>query len=139
MDDPRVGHRAPRGAAALDRRTTVDSQADGPRRTARRRVLPGYPHTTPDDDIALHLELTGDRLDRKLVALRSHASQTAAAVDLLGEREFSAWVSTESFVDVAAVGAEPGHTGSPLIASRRTWAHVGRAGAVPAVQRSCVC
>ncbi len=61
---------------------------------------PGYPHITDDDHIAIHLDLRGDLLDRKLVALRAHASQTTPLVNRIGEDAFLRSWSTESFVDV---------------------------------------
>jgi len=63
---------------------------------------PGYPQIADDDDIALHLELRGDLLDRKIVALRAHATQTAEIVNKIGEDMIRRSWSTESFIDVGA-------------------------------------
>jgi LmbE family N-acetylglucosaminyl deacetylase len=63
---------------------------------------PGYPHVTPERDVALHLELSGDILDRKVTAIRAHATQSAALVHRLGEDSFHEWWATESFIDVGA-------------------------------------
>jgi hypothetical protein len=46
----------------------------------------------------VHFALTGAALDRKVAALRAHASQTAGLVDELGEDDFRRWWSTEAFV-----------------------------------------
>jgi LmbE family N-acetylglucosaminyl deacetylase len=63
---------------------------------------PGYPQSTAEDDIAVHLDLGEDLLDRKLVALRAHASQTAAHVNRIGEDLFRQSWASESFIDVGA-------------------------------------
>lgn len=41
---------------------------------------PGLPPETPEEDLALRLRLHGEVLDRKIVALRAHASQTSALI-----------------------------------------------------------
>jgi LmbE family N-acetylglucosaminyl deacetylase len=51
--------------------------------------------------LALHLRLEGPLLDRKVVALRAQASQTAGAVATLGEERFARWVAEEAFVEAA--------------------------------------
>lgn len=65
------------------------------------------PPRTPDDEVALGLTLTGDVLDRKVAALRAHASQTAAMVAALGADTFRAWWSTETFVHAPAATMSP--------------------------------
>ncbi|MCA1691546.1 MAG: PIG-L family deacetylase, partial [Actinobacteria bacterium] len=40
----------------------------------------GLPRVTPEADLALHLSLGGELLDRKVVALRAQASQTAGLI-----------------------------------------------------------
>ena len=75
------------------------------------------PVGVPEDELAVHLELRGAALDRKLTALRAMASQTADAVSLVGEALYAEQAATESFVDVssssavrrAAVATAPGH------------------------------
>jgi LmbE family N-acetylglucosaminyl deacetylase len=57
------------------------------------------PPCTENDALAGLLELDDVILDRKLAALRAHASQTRPLVDLVGEETFRAWWSTEAFVD----------------------------------------
>lgn len=69
----------------------------------------GVPGCTPADDLSLHLRLDGHLADRKLVALRAQATQTAALVSTLGEDTMRDWCSVESFVDAESV------------ASGRTW------------------
>ncbi len=53
---------------------------------------------TPEVDLALHLRLHGELLDRKIVALRAHASQTAELVMAMGEDLFREWCAEESFL-----------------------------------------
>lgn len=59
---------------------------------------PRLPVRTPAEQMALELVLDGALADRKLVALRAQASQTAPLVTALGDARFRAWVATESFV-----------------------------------------
>jgi LmbE family N-acetylglucosaminyl deacetylase len=60
---------------------------------------PGLPSTTPIADLAVHLELTGALLERKVRALEAHASQTTTLVTALGRERYATWVSREAFVD----------------------------------------
>jgi hypothetical protein len=55
--------------------------------------------------MALHLELCGEWLDRKVTALRAHESQTASLIAEIGDERYRRWVSVESFVDTDAVFA----------------------------------
>jgi LmbE family N-acetylglucosaminyl deacetylase len=64
--------------------------------------MSGRGPVTPHHELALNVRLTGGALDRKVAALRAHASQTAGLVDVLGEEEFRRWWSTEAFVVAAA-------------------------------------
>jgi LmbE family N-acetylglucosaminyl deacetylase len=66
---------------------------------------PGYPRVVADEDVSIRLDLRGDLLDRKLTALRSHATQTGDLVHRLGEEAFRRWWDTESYLDVGAPGA----------------------------------
>lgn len=61
------------------------------------------PVLTPPDDLALHLELDDELADRKLVALRAQATQTAAVVAILGEETMRDWCAVESFLDAEIV------------------------------------
>ena len=58
----------------------------------------GKPPETPDDEMAVRFELPPDLLDRKVVALRAQASQTALLIGELGVEAFGVWMSTEHFV-----------------------------------------
>ncbi len=58
----------------------------------------GLPTETPEADVALHLRLQGDLLDRKIVALRAHASQTASLIAAMGEDVFRKWCAEECFL-----------------------------------------
>lgn len=52
--------------------------------------------------LAAHLRLEGEALDRKLTALRAMATQTTAAIGLLGESTYACLVAEECFVDADA-------------------------------------
>jgi LmbE family N-acetylglucosaminyl deacetylase len=52
------------------------------------------------DELAVHLELPEAVLDRKVDALRAHASQTGSLERLLGAERYRTWWGTESFVAV---------------------------------------
>lgn len=57
----------------------------------------GLPVITEPDDAAVHVPLDHDLGDRKLVALRAQASQTAPLIALLGEERWQALWMTETF------------------------------------------
>ena len=59
---------------------------------------PGLPTETPEADVVLRLRLDGELLDRKIVALRAHASQTAGLMTGMGEDLFREWCAEESFL-----------------------------------------
>jgi LmbE family N-acetylglucosaminyl deacetylase len=61
------------------------------------------PPCTEPDRLAHLLTLDGETLDRKLAALRAHASQTDVLVDLVGAATFRDWWRTEAFVDASAL------------------------------------
>jgi LmbE family N-acetylglucosaminyl deacetylase len=63
------------------------------------------PHGVPDEGLALHLRLRGDDLDRKIVALRAMATQTAATVTAVGLETYATTVDEECFVEAARVEA----------------------------------
>jgi len=67
---------------------------------------PGYPRITGDLDVALELDLRGDLLDRKVTAMRVHATQSQTLAHRLGEDAFRRWWATESFVEVGARRAQ---------------------------------
>jgi LmbE family N-acetylglucosaminyl deacetylase len=63
----------------------------------------GLPLRTPASALAVHLRLDAVALDRKVVAMRAQASQTAGLIAALGEDRLRDWWSTETFVSVDAV------------------------------------
>lgn len=82
-------------------RSTADRMA--PAEPLARAFYPGYPWVAPDADVALHLDLDGPLLDRKVTAMRVHATQSAQLVHRLGEDRFRRWWSSESFLEVLTV------------------------------------
>ena len=64
--------------------------------------LYGPPPSTPEPDLAVNVQLEAEAIDRKVVALRAHASQTTAIVDAVGLDTFGRWWSVESFVAATA-------------------------------------
>jgi hypothetical protein len=61
------------------------------------------PPVTPEADLALEIRCRGDLLERKVRALRSHASQVEPLVATVGVETFADWWSQEAFVDAANV------------------------------------
>ena len=59
--------------------------------------LSGLPLRFPVDDVAFDVELPDDLLDRKVIALRAHASQVAPLIEVIGEERFRSWVANECF------------------------------------------
>jgi LmbE family N-acetylglucosaminyl deacetylase len=57
----------------------------------------GQPRICDEGELAVHLELSGAALERKVEALLQQPSQTSALVDAVGLDRFRAWVATESF------------------------------------------
>ena len=55
------------------------------------------PPCTERDALAHSLTLTDRELDRKIAALRAHASQTVPLVELMGADDYREWWRTESF------------------------------------------
>ena len=58
---------------------------------------PGFPISTPADQLSVLLSLDDETLQRKRVALAAHHSQTAGAAALLGEDVYLRWWSDECF------------------------------------------
>jgi LmbE family N-acetylglucosaminyl deacetylase len=81
-------------ASAAARMATVEHVANA--------FYPGYPRVAPEADVALALDLQrqGDLLDRKITAMRVHATQSAAVAARMGEDAFAAWWATEAYVEV---------------------------------------
>jgi LmbE family N-acetylglucosaminyl deacetylase len=86
-----VTQSAARSAQAVDRQLGVYQR--------------GYPVLTPQERIALELELGGDLLTRKRTALAAHESQTAAIVEVLGEERYRTWIANEAFRDARGVSS----------------------------------
>lgn len=64
----------------------------------------GLPIRTPSGALAVDLRLDDELADRKFVALRAQATQTAELTSTLGEETMRAWsCSVESFVDAGSV------------------------------------
>jgi hypothetical protein len=59
------------------------------------------PAGTPADRLAVHLDLRGPALDRKLAALRAMATQTGELIDRIGLDTYAEQVADESFVAAA--------------------------------------
>jgi LmbE family N-acetylglucosaminyl deacetylase len=104
------------GVRLLHATTTPEHVAEFADIDALLGVFPdGPPILTPATDLAVSLRLDGEALDRKLAALRAHASQTAAVVAAVGAQRFADWVATENFV--AADGPPPAPALTPGRAS----------------------
>jgi len=58
----------------------------------------GSPPETPQDQMAVSFELDPGLRDRKVVALRAQATQTAPIIQEIGVEAFGQWMSTEHFV-----------------------------------------
>jgi LmbE family N-acetylglucosaminyl deacetylase len=77
------------------------------------------PSGTPTDDVALHLQLDGAQLDRKLTALSAMATQTRDLMAKLDSATYAAQVTEETFVDAAPeLTPGPGPDGQPRWADR---------------------
>jgi LmbE family N-acetylglucosaminyl deacetylase len=63
----------------------------------------GLPVLTPRADLALQFEMSDELADRKLVALRAQATQTAGLVAAIGEDAMRGWCSVEEFVEASTV------------------------------------
>jgi LmbE family N-acetylglucosaminyl deacetylase len=57
------------------------------------------PPSDPVSSLVCAVHCDGELLDRKLVALRSHASQTAHLIADMGVQRYRRWWATEAFVD----------------------------------------
>ncbi len=91
------------GARVLHATASAEYLAEfDPIHTAYDVFFAGRPAATPVSDMAVHLNLAGDLLDRKVMALTAQASQTAGLIAGMGLPVFRQWVSAESFVDATA-------------------------------------
>jgi LmbE family N-acetylglucosaminyl deacetylase len=82
------------------------------------------PAGTPEDQLAVHVRLEGELLDRKLAALRAMATQTGEAIARLDPAVYAAEVAEEAFVDAVVDPPRTAMAGLPVSGSRR-----GRGGA----------
>ncbi len=57
----------------------------------------GKPRVCAEEEVAVLLRLSGDRLDRKVEALLREESQTRVLVEAMGLARFRAWVAAETF------------------------------------------
>ena len=69
-----------------------------------RIFLPGYPHVTPRDELAVGFQLPDPLLDRKFAAILAHESQVEGLVQVFGDR-MREWMVEETFRLAAAKGA----------------------------------
>lgn len=58
----------------------------------------GYPVAVQAERLDLHIVLPDGLLDRKVAALRAHASQVDGLLAAVGEQAWREWIRTESFV-----------------------------------------
>ncbi|BCJ76687.1 hypothetical protein CS0771_62310 [Catellatospora sp. IY07-71] len=95
----------------------------------------GLPVRTPPARLSLHLPLGPALADRKLVALRAQATQTAGLLAILGEDTMRDWCAEESFVDAGRVAAGPSRASwrptphdfaAPVTAQPSAWVGPGR-------------
>lgn len=97
-------------ARAAGPRTRLLHAAIGAQRAARWEgldhrlgvYLPGYPVTTPEAGLAVHLVLDPETAARKVRALAAQATQTSGLIAALGIEHYTGWVGEESFVDARA-------------------------------------
>lgn len=68
---------------------------------------PDLPLRTSPGQVALEVVLDGALADRKLVALRAQASQTAGLIAAMGEQVYRAWTSTETFREALSMVPRP--------------------------------
>jgi LmbE family N-acetylglucosaminyl deacetylase len=61
-------------------------------------ILALDPPCTPPDELALHVSLDDELLDRKFRALQAQASQTSALIAALGDATYRSWLSDEFWV-----------------------------------------
>ena len=77
----------------------------------------GLPLRTHASDLAVALRLEPAAVDRKIVALRAQASQTAALFAALGEQRVRQWWSTETFIAADAARARAPQWGTWRVAA----------------------
>jgi LmbE family N-acetylglucosaminyl deacetylase len=73
--------------------------------------MPGAtPPCNPPEDLAFAVHCDDDLLDRKLVALRAHASQSATLVAQVGTDSYRRWWATEAFRPAVAEATRVRHS-----------------------------
>jgi hypothetical protein len=77
----------------------------------------GLPLRTRSADLTVSLRLPPAAVDRKIVALRAQASQTAALFATLGEQRVRQWFSTETFIAADRTRACPPQWGTWRVAA----------------------
>ena len=60
--------------------------------------LPGYPIVAAEHQLALHLVLPDEAVERKVRALAAQESQTAALIASIGADAYAAWVREEAYL-----------------------------------------
>ena len=96
---------APEGARLLYATATPDWVARWNDQLEPFRIfLPGYPVTTPRDQLAISFDLPEDLLDRKFAAISAHESQVEGLVEVFGDR-MREWMAEETFRLAAVKGA----------------------------------
>jgi LmbE family N-acetylglucosaminyl deacetylase len=94
--------RSPRASRLLHATTTATFAAEFADLHASLPVFgPGLPLRTPDEAIAVSVQLDGELQDLKLAALRAQATQTAPLIAAMGEDRFRAWWRCETFTDAS--------------------------------------
>jgi LmbE family N-acetylglucosaminyl deacetylase len=83
---------------------------------------PGYPQGVDVNRLAVDLCLDDDRLDRKVRALRAHATQTAPIVASLGLTAWREWIRRESFIDGSWSGTRSNGVRPPVQRDTNTMA-----------------
>jgi LmbE family N-acetylglucosaminyl deacetylase len=73
------------------------------------------PPCTAPDELCHQISLSAHQLDRKLVALAAHHSQTAPLADLIGRKSYRQWWDAETF-RAAAGRMDTGSHSGPLLA-----------------------
>ncbi len=60
---------------------------------------PGFPVLTPDAEATVLVRLDAPTLERKVGALRAHATQTTGLIATMGPERYAAWCVEEAFVE----------------------------------------
>lgn len=96
--------------------TTTAEHVDRWHRLANRLgvyLVPGLPLRRTSAELAFELRPDDDLLERKVAALRTHATQTAVLIERFGEEHFREWVAVEAFVAAETVAPRAWPTWRP--------------------------